>query len=181
MADIITQAELKSVLETYNALGQRILGYRRRIRAGAFIEPGEYQAYDSEENPIDMGPTTCMGMYHLDIAPAGRRSELYAAPAVQQPEPEAAKPALPEWLTKTPHECQYFLAMEEGGMDCQECQTIDLTRKEFLLIKLFVAKLRLVSVPLEQPDWLKVGGTEESLWDELETEQIAAVPEVTHA
>jgi hypothetical protein len=86
----------------------------------------------------------------------------------EEPEPE-----LPEWLTVTPHECEYFLAMEEGGLDCQECQTIDLSREEFLILKIALAKLRLIPVPLERPEEIKVGGTELSLWDELEPEEIA--------
>ena len=40
MLDIITQAELQSVMASYNALGQTILGIRRRIEAGAAVEGG---------------------------------------------------------------------------------------------------------------------------------------------
>ena len=106
---------------------------------------------------------------------------MYQEPVPELSEPETSAPALPEWLTVTPHECEYFLAMGEGGLDCQECQNIDLTRKEFLLLKLFLAKLRSMPIPLEQPEWVKVGGTEDSIWSELEPGEIAAVAEAAHA
>jgi len=89
---------------------------------------------------------------------------------------------LPEWLSQTPHECEYDLAMSEGGLDCQECQTIHLTRKEFLQLKMYLAGLRGVQIPAERPEGFKPSEvTCDSIWDELEPEEIAAVPEAAHA
>jgi len=89
---------------------------------------------------------------------------------------------LPEWLSQTPHECDYALEMSEGGMDCQTCQTICLTRTEFLTLKVYLAKLRGLHVPSEEPEGFKTrDGCLDSLWSDLEAEQIAAVPEAAHA
>src|ERR1019366_1817059 len=141
MADIITQGELKSVLETYNALGQTILGIRRRIEAGATVEEGIYAADSNRGDPISEYERTIenIGLFGLDLEAKELPSDV----------PAESEPALPDWLTVTPHECKYFLALEEGGLDCQECQNIDLTRKEFLILKTALAKMRSISIPLE--------------------------------
>jgi hypothetical protein len=89
--------------------------------------------------------------------------------------------ALPDWL-ETPHQCDYALEMSEGGMDCQPCQTIDLTRTEFVMLKVCLAKLRGLRVPVERPEGFKGSdGVLDSLWSDLEPEQIAAALEVNHA
>ena len=55
--------------------------------------------------------------------------------------PQAPTP-LPEWLTETPIETEYKLSMHEGGVDTHECQAIELSRMEYLLFKVYLAKLR---------------------------------------
>ena len=142
MADIITQSDLRSTLEAYTVLGQTILDFRRRLAAGSFVEPGELNAHDPQEQPIDMGPTEVLGMYGLDIAPPGWRSEVYqAAPAAQEePEPEAREPEFPEWLTLTPLDTEYGLTMDERAVLCNGAPVVpelvnhplDLRRRQFI-------------------------------------------------
>ena len=104
-------------------------------------------------------------------------------PAVKRTKKKAEGVAeLPEWLTETPLDTEYALTMDEGGLDGQKCQSSDLTRQEFLIIKVFLAKMRGVQVPTERPE-----GYQQSayviplLWSELEPEEIAAVPEAANA
>ena len=146
MADIITQAELASVLHDYNALGQRILVFRRRLVAGAFVEPGELNAQDPETCKLDMGPTECTSMYGLDIAPVGKRNELYQVePPERQAEPESNGPELPEWLEETP---EYTYQMDAWNSNTT-VQEIELTRDEYIALKQHLAKMRGISVPEE--------------------------------
>src|SRR5665213_185159 len=104
LADIITQAELKSVLETYNALGQIILGIRRRIEAGAAVEEGIYTAQSNTGDPIS-GFDRAMngiGMFGLDLETKGLPSDVYAEPvtATEPAQEEDREPAskFPEWV-----------------------------------------------------------------------------------
>src|SRR5690349_6581946 len=68
------------------------------------------------------------------------------APTSRPPEP------LPDWLVDSPWNCSYRLTMAEGGFDCQDVQTIDLTRREYFQLKLVLAGMRGLSVPLTQPE-----------------------------
>jgi hypothetical protein len=94
----------------------------------------------------------------------------------------AVSEPLPEWLTETPLPAEYQLVMSEGGIDCQECQSISITRNEFLLVKVFLAKLRGFRVPLEKPEEVqRTINALPFLWEELDPEEIAAVTEAAHA
>jgi hypothetical protein len=102
-------------------------------------------------------------------------------PAAKRPKTEAA-PELPEWLTETPIETEYEMKMTEGGVDCDTCQSIELSRCEFLLIKVYLAKLRGIEVPTSKPEgFVSSLRALPNIWDELEREEIAAVPEAAHA
>jgi hypothetical protein len=182
--EFISQAELAAVLASYNALGQTILDIRRRLEAGAGVEEGIYTADSNRGDPISAydQPLYDFGVYGLDIETKGLPSGAHEdKPAAKGPELVPA-PELPEWATETPHECEYMLEMGEGGLDCQSCQTIDLTRKEFLQLKMYLARLRGVQVPSEKPDGFSTStGTCDSIWSELEPEEIAAASEAGHA
>ena len=141
MPDIITQTDIQSILETYNALGQRILGYRRRIQAGALIEPGEFQAHDAEEQPIDMEPTQFLNAYGLDIAPVGQRSELYVSAADLQKQREAAaetKFTIPDWVEFEPLADFRLVAWDSDERTVE----IGLTQHEYQTLKHHLAELR---------------------------------------
>ena len=66
----------------------------------------------------------------------------------KRPARSATKPAteLPEWVTKTMPEPDYVLEM---ACRCGDCNTesVDLTRDEYLALKLHLAKLRGYTVP----------------------------------
>jgi hypothetical protein len=47
----------------------------------------------------------------------------------------------PDWVTVTPHECDYVLEMSAGGLDCQPCETVNVTRAEYLELKRALAKM----------------------------------------
>ena len=177
--EFVSQAELAAVLASYNALGQTILGIRRRIEAGAAVEEGIYTADSNRGDPIS-GFDRAMngiGLFGLDLETKGLPSDVYQEPAPEQSEPPS-EPELPEWATETPHECRYTLDMEEGGLDCQSCQTVVLSRQEFLQLKMYIARLRGVQIPREKPEGLEPSeGTCDSIWSELEPEEIAGVPE----
>lgn len=93
-----------------------------------------------------------------------------------------AAPELPVWLRETPIDAEYDLVMHESGPDGQECQAIEMTRNEFLILKIYLAKLRGLIVPTETPEGFELGKDAViSLWNELEPQEIAAVPEAAHA
>ena len=95
---------------------------------------------------------------------------------------KAPAPDLPEWLTETPLDTEYWLAMYQGGIDADKCQTIELSRREYLLFKVYLAKLRGLVAPTSMPDGFKESGNVlPKLWEELTPEEIAAVPEATNA
>jgi hypothetical protein len=97
-------------------------------------------------------------------------------------QPDKIEPDLPEWLTETPLDTEYSLTMDEGGLDGERCQYVDLTRKEFLILKVFLAKMRGVQVPTERPEGFRqTAMVIPLLWSELGAEEIAAIPEATHA
>jgi|GEM_PF-5565537 len=94
--EFVSQAELAAVLASYNALGQTILGIRRRMEAGAAVEEGIYTADSNRGDPITEYERAFngIGLYGLDIETKGLPSDVYQEPAAPQTEPE-----LPEWLT----------------------------------------------------------------------------------
>ena len=164
------------MLGSFNALRETILDIRRRLIDGATVESGIYAAENNPGDPISgYERTLCYSaMFGLEIETKGVPAE------IREDEPAGrevvTEPAFPKWLTETPHESVYFLAMEEGGLDCQECQIVEMTRKEFLILKVYLAKLRGLAVPAAGPEGFKcAGGTLTCLWDELEPEEIAAV------
>ena len=65
------QTEIAGILATFNALGETILGIRRRLEAGAAVEHGKYTAKSNLKSPIRLyeaaGPNTRLGMWGLDI------------------------------------------------------------------------------------------------------------------
>lgn len=69
----------------------------------------------------------------------------------------AATAALPEWVTETPFDTEYWLTMTDGS---EHVQDVDISRREFLQTKLFVAGLRGYAVPHSNdneqpvPEWL---------------------------
>jgi len=63
-----------------------------------------------------------------------------------------AAPELPEWLVETPLDTDYWLLMHQGGIDTDRCQEIELSRREYLLIKVYVAKLRGLVAPTARPE-----------------------------
>jgi hypothetical protein len=84
---------------------------------------------------------------------------------------------LTEFFTETPFECQYTLTMYEGGFDVQECQSLDITRSEYLRLKVYLAKMRGLAFPTEEPKGYQTSesGCFKSIWSELEPKEIAEV------
>ena len=104
-----------------------------------------------------------------------------AKPAAKLQTTKAA-PELPEWLVETPLDTDYWLLMHQGGIDTDRCQEIELSRREYLLIKVFLAKLRGLVAPTAKPEgFIESGNSLPKLWEELTPEEIAAVPETAHA
>ena len=135
--DIITQAELKSVLEIYNTLGQIILGIRRRIEGGAAVEEGIYTADSNHGNPISAFDRAMngIGMFGLDLETKGLPSDVY-----EEPKPKL----LPNWVTETRDELSYVLLITDerrDGVD-DSLEGIDLTRDEYIALKRHLAELR---------------------------------------
>ena len=56
---------------------------------------------------------------------------------------------MPEWLTETPCESEYTLEMYESGDDRQICDSVSMTRSEYLQLKVHLAEMRGVSIPSE--------------------------------
>jgi hypothetical protein len=63
---------------------------------------------------------------------------------------------VPEWLAETPYDVAYRLAMRDSGDDREYSQVVGLARKEFLLLKAYVAKLRRIPIPKEMPKRLSI-------------------------
>jgi len=144
LADIITQAELKSVLETYNALGQIILGIRRRIEAGAAVEEGIYTAQSNTGDPIS-GFDRAMngiGMFGLDLETKGLPSDVYAEPvtATEPAQEEDREPAskFPEWVGFEPLADYRLIAWESDERSVE----IGLTQHEYQTLKAELAEMR---------------------------------------
>jgi len=68
------------------------------------------------------------------------RSRRASAPKTNTTTKPAAE--LPDWATKTPSECDYYLEMCRGGSDPQPCETVNMTRAEYLELKNRLAKMR---------------------------------------
>ncbi len=68
---VVRQTEIAAIIATFNALGETILGIRRRLEAGAAVEHGKYTAKSNLKSPISLyeeaGPNTRLGMWGLDI------------------------------------------------------------------------------------------------------------------
>jgi hypothetical protein len=99
----------------------------------------------------------------------------------KKPKSKPAKaPELPDWIADTPYDVAYRLVMRDSS-DGEYSQVVELTRKEFLILKVCLAKLRGIVIPTTSPDDPRLGTLEgDPVWSELEPEEIAAV-EVKHA
>jgi hypothetical protein len=124
----VTQAEIRAVLDEYHRVGKQAQAIGARIRAGAPVEPGEFEAdYISAVPPegLDSAPP-CLELYDLDV----KKSK-----PVEQP----------EWVTETPRDNQYEMGMY--AWDGEALQEIYVSREEFIVLKRRLAELRGIEVP----------------------------------
>jgi hypothetical protein len=136
--DIIRQEQLAAFLNLERAVETTALSIRRRIRAGAPVETGPLFLVESDAiedfEPAGhfSGYDTCgLGVHEADGHP------------VKEPAPASngnPKPEIPDWLTETPDETEYQLAMLDHDGDRQ--QDIQLTRAEFEKLKYYLGRLR---------------------------------------
>ena len=68
------------------------------------------------------------------------------APRKTSKAPAAAE--VPEWVTKTMGEMTYGLEIMCGCGDCNT-EAVDLTREEYIALKLHLAKMRGIAIPEE--------------------------------
>jgi hypothetical protein len=83
-----------------------------------------------------------------------------------------------EWVLSTPYREHYNLEMVEGGGEV--IQDIELTRNEYITLKLHLAKIRGLTIPAQRPGAQRPGSREreeirelgfrieEAIWDEVE-------------
>jgi hypothetical protein len=154
MPDIITQAELRAVWNTWNNFGNTILNIRKRNEAGVPFEPGFIKAEsDRRSNPIednvdDDGLVMAhagFDMFGLDITLGDEAAE--PAEDLKSARPETSEPALPEWLDTGID--GYELSWWPSQSSCPQLQGIELTRSEFIALKHYLAELRGYTVPAE--------------------------------
>ena len=141
--DIITQAELASVLHDFNELRYRILGIRRRIECNAAtVEEGIYTADSNPGDPISghravHGSSLC----GLDIETKERPSDIYDEPAA----PKESEPTPSSWLNETPTMDYTLEATSENGIQ----QSVEMTLEEYEAPKEHLCRMRGYNVPVE--------------------------------
>ena len=121
----ITQAELRSVLEHYNAAAEAALTIRQRISTeGAEVEPGRYSVEtDGNTDPNADCLSNGLSLDGLDISPCEKEA--------------------PEWLNETPEEIEYSLEVTDfDAAHDQQLQKVLVTRVEYIALKTQLAKMR---------------------------------------
>jgi hypothetical protein len=87
-----------------------------------------------------------------------------------------------EWAVSTPYQEHYNLEMVEGGGEV--IQDIELTRHEYIALKLHLAKMRGLTIPAKRPaplaEMRELGFCiEEPIWDEVDSETLQEMGLVT--
>ena len=97
-----------------------------------------------------------------------------------QQQSESQSLASLQWFVSTPRELEYFLQIEH---DSEAIQMINLTRHEYIQLKLHLAKMRHCVIPAKGPDNADSNELgfyiEEPIWDEVEPKQLEEMGLVT--
>lgn len=75
--------------------------------------------------------------------------------------------SLPSWLTHTPWRPEYCLEMTDT--DGQSADSVEMSREEYLVLKVLLARLRGIDVPLVRPEDVPDSTNAvcaQALWDE---------------
>ena len=149
--DVIRQRELQDYVEYFRGVDTRAIALRRRLTAGANVEPGLLDARQQPYSDIEGYARETHDLFDNCGLAVGPRDMLTRLPGEAAASPASTAPPtkLPDWLTETPEDCAHAIVMYDSGGD--QIQGIEMDRQEYIALKERLGELRGFAVEQGKP------------------------------